>query len=306
MTVASAPAKLILFGEHAVVYGYPGIALPLTGLRANVEARAAKQSVHELLSVGEAGELHPVSNPALLHAIDVALEYAGQSNLRVRARIRSRIPVASGLGSGSAVATALMRAVLRLVEAEVSADELNAMVFQIEKQFHGTPSGIDNTVAVFETAIRFSKDMPFQSLMLKAPLHLLIGDTGIQSSTKSVVAQVKRRFEDSPIDTGKLLDQIGAIVDEAFIALTRGEVRTTGTLMSENHHMLQALGVSSIELDTLVFAAEQAGALGAKLTGGGLGGNMVALVTPDTSSVVEDALYRAGATRVMEQEVQCP
>jgi mevalonate kinase len=218
--------------------------------------------------------------------------------------IRSTIPIASGLGSGAAVATAFVRALSSFVGHVLKQDEISQLVFEVEKIHHGTPSGVDNTVVVYGQPVMFTPGLPIERLSVAAPISLLIGDTGIRTSTRVVVEDVRRRWEQQPARYDALFDQIGEIVGEARRAIEAGDVDELGPLMNKNQELLMELGVSSAQLDELVDVARFAGALGAKLSGAGRGGNVIALVEEDCAPDVEVALRDSGAETVISTTVR--
>jgi mevalonate kinase len=217
--------------------------------------------------------------------------------------ISSTVPIASGMGSGAAVSTAIVRALAGFLGHTLEPMQVSAIVFEVEKIHHGTPSGIDNTVIAFEQPIYFMRDHPIQRLTVGQPFILLIGDTGTRSPTKYVVAHVRRAWEHDPAHYDALFDQIGDIADEGRRAIETGDVEALGPLMDENHALLIDLGVSSPQLDELVDAARFSGALGAKLSGAGQGGNMIALVEDDLVEEVAEELMDAGAVRVISTRI---
>jgi len=178
-------------------------------------------------------------------------------------------------------------------------DQVSALVYESEKHFHGTPSGVDNTVIAYGQPVWFVRGQAPQPFALRHPLTLVIADTGIASPTSIAVGDVRRAWQAEPARSEALFDAIGEITRAARRAIDAGFAAELGRLMDRNHQALQALTVSSVELDRLCQAARQGDALGAKLSGGGRGGNMIALVTPDKVEVVRAALQAAGATRVM-------
>jgi mevalonate kinase len=245
----------------------------------------------------------------------------------LRISLSSTIPIASGMGSGAAVATALARALAVYLGRELPPDAISALVYASEQRYHGTPSGIDNTVIAFEQPIWFIRarngewsirdggdhSQPrspalhapaIESISISAPFTLLIGDTGVRSATRLPVGEVRRRWQVDSAAYEALFDQVSDLVVQAREALKQGEFPRLGALLDRNHALLQEIGVSSPALDTLVGVARSAGALGAKLSGAGWGGVMLALVTPAGRDRVAAALTDAGAQRVIETIVQ--
>lgn len=298
---ASAPGKIILLGEHAVVYGMPAIAVPISTLRACAVIKA-KNIPLTIRSADFAANPDASPNP-LERMRAMALDYFQSPHPRGEIIIRSDIPIARGLGSGAAVSAALGRAIAMLLGRAIPDDVLNRLVFEVEKIHHGTPSGIDNTVVVYEKPVYFVKDQPIETLEIKQPLHILIADTGQAALTREAVANVRQLYQRSP-QTQTMLETIGLTVEQARVCIRDGEHVRLGELMTENQQQLQWLNISSSKLDRLVDSALAAGALGAKLSGGGLGGNMIALVKKSRLNAVKDALIKSGAVSLVATTVE--
>jgi mevalonate kinase len=304
--IASAPAKLILCGEHAVVYRRPAIALPLSEVRATATLTPAAPGSGVTISAPDLGADWDVAaepdNP-LSHLVTLTLQHLEAPALAAQITLHSAIPIASGMGSGAAIGTALVRVLAAYAGRALSADAVAALVYESERGYHGTPSGIDNTVVAHEQAIWFQRQPSGPPLItpiaMKTPLTLLVGDTGVRSATRLPVGMVRERREAEPERYEALFDAIAACVGQARTALAAGDLPALGAILNQNQELLVELGVSSPELDRLVATARAAGALGAKLSGGGWGGVMLALVTPETRDAVADALRAAGATRVL-------
>jgi mevalonate kinase len=307
MNTCSAPAKIILFGEHAVVYGRPALAVPLDGLRttATVAENPAGKIWIEAPQIGLATELsalrgdHPLA--AVIQGVLSALGVSAPPPFTLR--VESTIPVASGLGSGAAVSVAVIRALAAYLGHSLPVEQVNQLAFEIEKLHHGTPSGIDNTVIAYERPVYFVKGRPIEILTVGHPLTLVIGDTGISAPTKQSVADVRRLWLSDQRSWESVFDEIGQLVIMARRILEHGQPQMLGELMNHNHVLLQKMTVSSPELDRLVEAARAAGAWGAKLSGGGRGGNMIALVPLHLAETVAGSLKEAGAVRVFHATV---
>jgi mevalonate kinase len=332
MAEATAPGKIILLGEHAVVYGRPAIAAPVwqvfatatvtpqprgsgctivahdlgatfplhdVGMPVNatqaIEAGDTPLALSALLSPRQAGPEQPLR--LVTHLALDELGLAPDPDWRID--LRSTIPIAGGLGSGAALCTALVRGIFAAVGRAAPPETVSRIVYQSERFFHGTPSGIDNTVIAYGTPIWFVRGQGAEAFTPPLPFTLAIADSGIRSPTKETVGDVRRAWEAAPAAYEARFDAIAALVYAARAALTAGDLANLGQLLDANHALLQDLGVSSATLDRLVLAARAAGALGAKLSGGGRGGNVIALVRTGAEAPVTGALHAAGAKNVI-------
>jgi mevalonate kinase len=311
-TRAFAPGKIILFGEHAVVHGQPAIAVPLSAVGATVTAEPGAPGSGLAVRVPDLDqplpyEATPETSPyynALIYPLQVALNAWHLPEPDLLLTVRSTIPIASGLGSGAALATALIRALGDALERPPSNDALNPLVYEVEKRHHGTPSGIDNTVIVYQQPVYFVRGRPPETFTIARPFTLLVADSGHGTPTHITVGDVRRLYESEPERVGAIFARIGEIVQTARSAIESGTMEALGPLMDENHALLRELTVSSAELDRLGSAARAAGASGAKLSGGGRGGNLLALVESDQAAAVTAALRQAGAVNVIQTTVQ--
>ena len=308
---ASAPGKIILFGEHAVVYGQPAIAAPVSKLRARAvvapDMHAHAGRVHiQAPDIGLDANLDelPDDHPLALTVRLVLAELGISNPLSFSIRVKSSIPLAAGMGSGAAVAVAMIRAVAGFLGKPLPLERVSALAFEVEKLHHGAPSGIDNSVVSYEKPIYYQRGQPIQVLTVTHPISVVIADTGISSSTAQAVGDVRRAWSEQPEHYEELFSRIGEISCTARRFIESGEIQRLGALMDENHDLLQQIDVSSPELDRLVAAARQAGASGAKLSGGGRGGNMIALVSPELGQVVAQALRAQGAVQAIQTEIR--
>jgi mevalonate kinase len=295
---------VILFGEHAVVYGRPAIAVPVTQLRAWATVADAPPGAGCAIVAADLkrrfflADAPPDDPLALIVRLALAeLGIAAEPDWTIT--LRSDIPIASGLGSGAAVSTAIVRALAKHAGRPLALDVVSALVYETERLHHGTPSGIDNTVIAYEQPVHFVRGQPPQPLRVGADFWLVIADTGVASPTKLAVEDVRRAWQADPAHHEALFDRIGRIAEAARQAIETGQVAELGPLMDKNQRLLAAIGVSSPLLERLCVAGRQAGAGGAKLSGAGRGGNLIALVTQQTAEEVAAALRAAGAMRVV-------
>jgi mevalonate kinase len=321
MITATAPGKIILFGEHAVVYGRPAIAAPVLQVQATASIEPSDRrgitirsiNTNYTISIDRAGPNDPLA--AIVRA---TIKHLGVPLPDCSIAIRSTIPIASGLGSGAAVSTAVVRAIDQFVGANsrvrpgvitpdypyMDNETVSALVYEVEKLHHGTPSGIDNTVIAFQRLVYFIKGQPIQTFQVAAPFTVVIGNTGIASPTKIAVGDVRRAWAADRDKYETLFDQIGSIVQEARSAIKNGSIDRLGPLMDHNQKLLRQIDVSSPELEKLIDVAKAAGAAGAKLVGGGRGGNMIALVNDSNRDQVVSSLKNAGATSIIVTEIK--
>jgi hydroxymethylglutaryl-CoA reductase len=311
---ARAPGKVILLGEHAVVYGRAALAAAIDrhvtvrihhrrdsrkstlrepqGERMDqFEFEMEHPSVHTVAEHAAAGCGHP--DPRRAEALVRAAGIVGLNPAHLAARVSTNLPLAMGLGSSAALSVALVRALACLARRRLDADAVCAAAFEIEKIFHGFPSGIDNTVATYGGLIAFTPGLAFRPLAARRPLPLVIALGRRPRRTVQTVTALRRRWEANRAACVPVFDAIAALVTEAERAIATGSLAALGAAMNANHALLQRLEVSADELDVMVGLARTHGALGAKLTGGGGGGAVICLCDGDRAALV-DAFTRAG------------
>jgi mevalonate kinase len=299
-----APGKVILFGEHAVVYGRPALAVPVTHVKAEAIVEPAGPDEGLLLVAEDLGEEirleeAPAHHPLVLATRLTLAELHLNKAPSWRVVIRSSIPIASGLGSGAAVSAAVARALAEAAGQPLSTPTLSNIVYEVDRLHHGSPSGIDNSVICYEQPIYFVRDRAPRTFPIGQPFTIAIANTGVASPTREAVADVRRAWERETARLEALFDRIAAIVEQALAAITGSMPAALGILMDQNQTLLQHIGVSSLTLDALAEAARRAGAGGAKLSGAGRGGNLIALVDPSTQEAVVEAMRAAGAVDVL-------
>lgn len=303
--VGHSHGKIILMGEHSVVYGEPAIALPFSAvdITAHVweEGNALRVTcafydglVHQMPKVWE----------SLKHAIRFSLYRVGApTDPGIHIEISSTIPAERGMGSSAAVAVAIARAVFAYYGKPLSAKDLWDIVQTSEKIAHGNPSGVDAATTSGHRPVYFVKGAPIESLSIQMKGFLVVADSGQTGNTLEAVSDVAHLLEHSP--AYKIwIDRLGEATRLAKEAILNKDLVLLGQQMTTAHHDLQALGVSEAKLDHLVEAALTAGALGAKLTGGGRGGCMIALVeTKEAAVSLTQALHSAGAHQTWIQDL---
>ena len=295
--VSTAAGKVILLGEHAVVYGRRALALPIAGA---VTARASLSDDVTTLCIPDwnlSTTIDPGANDGLSAAVNLILRELGGDDSRFDIQASSSLPRGMGLGSSAAIAVAITRAISRCMGVDLDVEAINAIAFKCEKLAHGQPSGVDNTIASFEEPMVFRSagELEMTVLNLDEAPPLVIGFSHQSGSTLEQVAGVRQRRESDPARFDALFDQMDEISEAGCRALQMGDYDQLGRLMNVCQGLLNAIGVSTPELETMIDIARQNGAVGTKLTGAGGGGSIVALC-PGATDEVRSALHRAGYT----------
>lgn len=297
--MAFAPGKVILLGEHAVVYGQPALAgalssgVTVTTRPGEGRLRVAAWNVdidrHDPSPLGQAfAALVTRLGPAPSHGSD-------RPDLDVDLDVEFQVPTSAGLGSSAALAVALCRALAKARRQELGTAAILDAAMAAETVFHGKPSGIDAAVAVHGGFGRFTRAAGWMPTRAARPVPLVVGHTGRQRDTKGRVARVAELASERPAEMETHFCAIGALVEQAIAAVLAGDLAALGTAMNENARHLEVLEVSCPEIEKMCTLAREAGALGAKLTGGGGGGCVLALA-PGREDVVQAAWSRAGFT----------
>jgi len=275
---ALAAGKVILLGEHGVVYGRHALALPIPDAVA-VTLTESDALMHDL--------------PA--EFVDLLLSQMGVENTHWRIGVDSRLPFGKGLGSSAAIAVAIVRAFDQRLGLGFDDERVNAIAFECEKLAHGTPSGVDNTLSTYARPMLFCNDGGLQVTTIEVnetpPLLIAWGDE--KGRTSEQVAGVRERRDQAPGHFDAVFDEMDSLSRQGADFLRAGNWRELGALMNLCHGLLNAIGVSTPNLERMVTLARQAGAAGAKLTGAGGGGSIVALC-PDGIDAVEQALQQSG------------
>ncbi|PMR65654.1 mevalonate kinase [Streptococcus intermedius] len=278
--VGRAHSKIILIGEHAVVYGYPALALPLN----NIEVTC------RILPSNHTWVLY--EEDTLSMAVFASLEFLGIQEADIRCEIESMVPEKRGMGSSAAVSIAAIRAVFDYYEQDLDKETLEILANRAEMIAHMNPSGLDAKTCLSDRAIKFIKNVGFSEFETNLGAYLVIADTGIYGHTREAIQKVEN------IGRRALphLHQLGKLTNEVEAALKIKDLEAISMAMSEAHLSLKSLGVSCPEADKLVSMAQANGALGAKMSGGGLGGCIIALVAnKEKASWLSQLLREKGA-----------
>lgn len=292
----------MVYGEPAVVLAIDKRAYASAELRMDCRIYVHSKDlglsgffVEERFEAERGGQEAQVKLEPVKTAVQKALEVA-ERKIGVNVEVHSSIPVSAGLGSSAAVAAATATAVSQLLNANLSREEVSRIAYEAECLVHGTPSGIDPTISTYGGVLLFQKGKNFKTLNVKEDIPLVIGDTGVERSTGNLVAKVAEKREKYPSLIDSVIKAGGKTALRAVEALQDGDLPTLGELMNINHALLCAVGVSHESLERLIYATRNAGAFGAKLTGAGGGGCMIALSPPNRLEQIKCAIEEAGGT----------
>ncbi len=292
--------KVILFGEHFVVHGVPGI---VSAIDSTVDAEVKKTGEGIAVRDERKGAKGYTEKKKVQQkeSIERMLKKMGIDSGKAFLDIwlGGNLPSFSGIGASAASSVAIARALAEEFEVDLSDEKINDVAYEAEKAYAGTPSGIDNTAATYGGLIWFERNLSggpntIEKLSIREPIEIVMGNTGIVADTKEMVAGVAARKKRNPRKYDPLFRQAEDLAFSAREALTRFDLRRIGELMNENHWLLREIEVSCKELDYLVDLARGRGAFGAKLTGGGGGGCMVALTPGKLQGVVAAAMEKEG------------
>jgi hydroxymethylglutaryl-CoA reductase len=297
MAMGKAAGKIILLGEHAAVYGRHVLALPIADAM-TAACRKADAGVSLRIPAWDVDESFDSNDGAQQGAsgiLQLLLRQMDRTAENVEMIVRSRLPVAQGLGSSAALAAAMARALSKHFDLGLSDDEIDRLTFECEKLSHGEPSGIDNTIAVYGRPVLYQRQQQpvIEQLELQQPPPIVIACSGIRGMTREMVAGVRERYGRNSSLYDSVFDEIDALSVAGAKALKEQDYDLLGAQMNICHGLLNAIEVSTPELEAMVALARQHGALGAKLTGAGGGGSIVALC-PGYEDEVTAAMHEAG------------
>lgn len=289
--------KTILFGEHFVVYGLPAIGISLS-----------KKTEIEIEKANEMKIEGAIKKEIVLQGLE-AIKKAMQMNSNFKVKIKSEFPIGSGLGSSAALSVAFVRALNDEFKLGLANEQVSAYAYEGEKVFHGTPSGIDNTLATFGGAIFFQKKNPpiggniIKPLKIAKPFHIVVANAGARKFTTSeIICAVRKRKENYPKIYESLFACAIEITNAAIKSIENGNLEELGELMDINHGLLSAIGVSSIRNEKIIAMAREFGAFGAKITGAGCGGNCVILAkNKKNAEEIATELIKSGYTALIAE-----
>lgn len=298
--VGVANSKLILIGEHAVVHGQPAIAIPfpLIGVESTVENVLGSVKIDSSFYHGPI-DLAPSSITGIVNCIKETLDYLSIPCKDLFIRIKSSIPPGKGLGSSASVAIAVIKSLFTYAGKEYTEEKLLSLANIAETYAHGSPSGIDPLTITSECPIWYKKEQSFDYIEPKSDFYFIVADSGRMADTRSAIESVTNLLRSAPRKIQTKLERIGEITYQVRDALEKASKYVLGQLLNEAQKELEALGVSDAGLNRLIYYALQEGALGAKLTGGGNGGCIIALARNEMhSKQLTEKLLRFGAQAV--------
>ena len=297
--IGKSHSKIILIGEHSVVYGYPAIAIPLKKIEIECTIEEAKSNFFydetDTLSV----------------AIFTALKYLKKENVKIKYKITSQIPQKRGMGSSAAVSIAAIRAIFNYFGENLEDELLEKLVNTAEIVAHKTPSGLDAKTCLSDKAIRFVKNKGFSYIDLNLDAYLVIADTGIYGNTGEAIQNVKNLGDKAELSLKKL----GRLTDEMTRILTgnienkeekirREKISKIGEIMTAANTELGKLNITIEKTELFVKTAIENGAAGAKISGGGLGGCVIALAKNlEIMEKVKDGFTKCGAENIWVEKI---
>lgn len=291
--------KIILTGEHSVVHGRHAVAAPIT-LRMGAKIHDHEEGIHLLIprwGVEQAIEFGAEHRYSIYKALEMILKTLGLQDEAMAIEVYPEVPRAMGMGGSAALAVAIIRALGRYFDLDLTKENVRELSYQSEDIIHGGASGIDNTVATYGNLILYQKDEPpsIEMLQLSQDIPIVIGISGVESMTSKMVQRVKDAYEANPEWIGAIFDRMDKLALASKEAIEAVDLERLGLVMNSNHGCLNTLSVSSPEVEELVQIARDNGALGAKMTGGGGGGAIIALCKDETmQEKIKQKIKQAG------------
>jgi len=300
--IGKSHGKTIIMGEHAVVYGYPAFAIPL--LSTPVIVKMKQSNENSLISKYYAGKIDkiPDSLSGVKFLINLLDQELNDSKVNYTISIDSGLPIARGMGSSAAIAAAITRAFFDFFDKELNHQELLDYVNKSETVTHGKASGLDALTVSSESPIKFGKNVAPKHFNFNSDGFIVIADSGIKGRTKETVADVRTMYDREPERIGSYLQQLGDYATKASDYLVKGNLKQLGLIFSLANEVLTKLDLSIPKVDRLINAANHAGSLGSKITGGGRGGCIICLARNLTSAqMIQKALIKSGAEQTWIQ-----
>ncbi|MBC2110511.1 mevalonate kinase [Listeria innocua] len=298
MATGIGTAKMILCGEHAVVYGEPAISVPFTQaiVTTNVET-STKTKFSSAFFTGDLENMPDFLAGIKALVVDVLNEIGKGENVSIH--VTSGVPIGRGLGSSAAVATSIARGLYKYFNQELDSKKLLAIVNAAEKIAHGNASGVDAITVVSEKPVWYERDRKLEIMHFPKKITFVVADTGVPSETRDAVKDVQILYKENQAEIGKIIHQLGDISREIKLHL-EGDADTVkiGAAMNKAQSYLETLTVSDSSLEKLIKVARSNGADGAKLTGGGRGGCIIAVAkNQEIAKQITTALHNAGAAQ---------
>ncbi|TXT62949.1 MAG: putative Mevalonate kinase [Promethearchaeota archaeon] len=316
--IAVAPGKCILFGEHAVVYGYPAIAMALDkGSKCNIrETKYNKIEIHlinynedfEGANIENLKQIIPQKYAQISKLFSLLSEYFQLEPQRLSITISSNLFPGAGLGSSASIAASLLYAFNCFYELHLQKTKVNELAYELEQIIHGTPSGIDNTICTYGKSIYFQNGT-FSFMKISEKIRFLITYTNIEHDTKEAITRLRNLRQEQPKKTNQYLKEIGKICKHARRAIKNNDFDKIGELMNENQDYLSKLQLSNKKIQEITSTALNNGALGSKLTGAGLGGCVISLGEEekllDLITILQKKGYKSFIAKNDQEGVRC-
>ncbi|SET81554.1 mevalonate kinase [Oceanobacillus limi] len=298
--IGIAHSKLILIGEHAVVHGQPAIAIPfpLVGVESVIERISGPITFDSTFYQGPM-DAAPITLDGIINSIEATLDHLQLPKRNLLIRVKSSIPPGKGLGSSASVAIAIIRSLFAYAEVSYTEKELLYFADIAETFAHGSPSGIDTLTITSESPVWFEKENPISYIKPSSDFHFIVADTGRIGDTRSAVESVAHLLKTAPRKIHAKIERIGELTHHAKYALEKAGRNFLGQVLNEAQKELESLGVSDAGLNKMIKFAREEGAIGAKLTGGGNGGCIIALAKNEVHSrQLAEKLKKFGAHAV--------
>lgn len=295
--IGRAIGKIILIGEHSVVYGEPAIAMPFPSARIESKVFKGQGEVNlDCFSYNGPFKAVPERFNGLREVIKKTVEELGEELRGFNIKIKSTIPPQRGMGSSAAVSASTVRALYDFFGKELNRSRLTELVNFSETIVHGNPSGIDTAIVVGEKPLYYIKGEPLEEFDFKLDAYLIVADTGQEGETKFAVSKVKQYIDNNGEKGKEIIEKLGTLVRNSRKNIEDSRVEELGRDMYQAQEYLDTLGVSNKRIDRLVEVSRSSGASGAKLTGGGLGGAVISLCKDKRNTEkVFQALLKSGA-----------